>query len=308
MRIVNVKKQITVYLELLEPKIKSSTTTPNYYTIENWGQIYYALTELQSYGFIKNEIKQIFSLGIQFQTQTEKLNMDQAMHKGFDSRLKNAKLILSKSIELISEFFSNDAEDQVNIKLPNDITLSELSEIIKDIDYIFNKCRVLSGLNNKESVIIRKVDTGSIWLIIGISTVAVITAIGGLTKMALEICQKVLDVRKGIHQIRVLKSGANVIEAMEKEVLAKIKVESRIAAETFLKNIKTTETNDEANENITSLAIGIEKMINLYFKGVEIYASLEEPKDVASAFPNQNEIANLTNEILKLPIHQDNQD
>jgi len=40
-------------------------------------------------------------------------------------------------------------------------------------------------------------------------------------------------------------------------------------------------------EEIASCAKGIEKLVHLFFKGVEIYPSLEAPKTAKDAFPAQ---------------------
>lgn len=309
MRMINIKKQISEFLRLLNPIVKDNNTVPNnqgYYTINNWGQVYNVLTKLKNFNFVKAEVERIFSSGIQFQTLTPTLNLDQSQYKLFISNLRKVQSILSKSTELISEFFPNDVEDQLNIKLPSNISLLDFKKIIDDLDYIFNKCQIVSELNNKEPVDIRKVDSGSIWLILGISSTATVV-IGGLIKISVGICKHVLDIQQGIQKIRVLKSGASVIEKMEEEIDELIKERSRAETETFIKNNIAIENDNEKNEKINSLMIAMEKLIKLHFKGVEIYASLEAKKDVASLFPDQEEILKLANEILKLPAHNDMQ-
>jgi hypothetical protein len=268
-----------------------------YYIIKNWDQVLAALDRLREFNFVKNELEQLFNLGIHFQTPSQQLKADQSQYNQFKARFDKIKSTIKETIEIISEFFPDDIEDQLNIKLPENVSLSEFSKITDDLDYIFNKCEVISGLNDRKEVRTRKVDSGSIWLIIFISHAAV-SLIGKLCSIVFGICQQRIETQKGIQQVRVLKSGANVVEALEKELEEKIKEQYREGAERFIRdnNIKT----QNGSEEINSLSFGIEKLANLFFHGVEIYSSLEAPKDVKNSFPQQEEVPKLASEILIL--------
>lgn len=225
------------------------------------------------------------------------LRLDQSQVTIFSQHLNNINSALMTSINLIDEFFTDDIEDQLNIKLPEQLLLSGLSDIISDLGFIFNKCQVISEFNNKEAIKVQKVDSGSKWLLLGISVFAV-GMIGKLCTIAFGISQQVMELRKSIQQIRVLKSGANICEALEEELKERIKTLSDAESLKFIKEngIKTENGNEESN----SLAKAIERLVELHFKGVEIYASLEAPKEVASSFPSQEEALKLATEILKL--------
>jgi hypothetical protein len=81
----------------------------------------------------------------------------------------------------------------------------------------------------------------------------------------------------------VLKSGADLIENVERELSEKLKEDCAEKARIF------NDENDLSlnHEEVSSLAVGIEKLGSLFYKGVEIYASLEAPNTTASAFPTQ---------------------
>ena len=161
-------------------------------------------------------------------------------------------------------------------------------------------------MNDKTPVVIRKVDSGSIWIIIGISILA-ISIVGQIVTMALKVKRELIEQDKMKQQVRAYKAGAGFLEALEKEATEKIKGLCQADAKKIIKENKLDEKTEKTivNENANALAIGIEKLANLMIKGVEVYASIEAPKDVAESFPLQEERLKLAMEILKLPANTD---
>ena len=303
MRAVNFKMRLERLFEMLNfaPEEERAGNGRKFYIFDNWATTCYALLQLEKFAFIEDVIQQIFAQGVQFQAQTEQLKIDRDQYTRILPMLDKIEVIVAKAIILLDEFFPDDGEDQLNIKLPDNITLAEFSSITKDLDFIFNKCQVISSLNNKDDVIVRKVDSGSMWLILAYSAGA-LSIIGSLCKIAFDVSQKIQDYRKTEEHIRVLKSGADTVEAMTAELKEKIKSDSRSAAEEFIADNRLATTN---GEEIASVAAGIESLAELILKGVEIYASLSAPENVAKSFPAGKETLKLMKETLNLPTRTD---
>ena len=305
MRTVSLKVHLKQLYEVLNVNpMEVVERGQRYHVFENWADIHQALVQLTKFEFVAEEVQQIFELGIHFRMQSEQLVMDVAQYEVSRLKFEMVEAVVFKAIALLEEFFPDDDKDQLNVKLPDDITLGDFSNILEELDFIFNKCQIISSLNDKEEIAIRKVDSGSMWVILGFS-VAAISIIGKFCKLAFGIREKMLEHQALKQQIRVYEVGANVIEVLGEQFTKEIKDISRSDAEKFIKENKLGTENDK--EEINSAAIGLDKLAKLFYRGVEIYAPLSAPKEVAEAFPMQEEVLKLAKEILNLPAHTDNE-
>jgi hypothetical protein len=290
MRIEHFKKRLEILKNEVEIKDTiSKSGNVDYHTISNWNTVYASLCELNSYSFLTPMVQEIFKLGIQYESYTSTIRIDANAFNQFNARYKPLISVLNSVNEMLDEFFGADSIDQINVKLPDNIDLTALSEMIKDIDFIFNKAQAVRKFNDNKDVTIKRIDSGSIWLILSISAGAV-TLIGKLVKMALNIKEQQVENEIAVQRLRVAKSGANIIEQIEKELKEKLIEDCHTQAENFAQD-----NNCELNyEEQSSLSKATERLASLLFKGIEIYASLEAPKEVALEFPKQEVVERLT--------------
>ena len=276
---------------------EQAANNTKYYTIHNWGELYTTLSQLVEYSFVQDEIKDVFSLGAHFDSPTSPLRIEMKQYNSFNAKLNAIRARLTLSIELLENFTEEDIEEQLNVKLPDKLTLPEMSSIVSDIDFVFSKCHFFVELNDKDAVSVRRVDSGSIWFILGVSS-AFIALFGQIVRIAFYIREKWIEHEIAKQNVRVYTSIANSIEAMEKEFTENIKLITRKRAEEFVKE----NAPDSRPDKITSLVFGIDKLSDLFFRGVEIHPSIAAPKEVAKSFPSQDEFLKLAAEKEKLKL------
>ena len=119
------------------------------------------------------------------------------------------------------------------------------------------------------------------------------------------ICTFDQDIMK--QKLRVLRSGANVIESVEKEVTDNVRKLYHEQASNFIRDNGLDSEWEEkiTNENIAHLSKGIEKLSQLMFKGVEIYARLSASPETIKLFPQKEEVKKLPLEVPKLTANID---
>ena len=259
------------------------TQNVEYYTIHDWEMICNTLHKLSNFEFLHSLIDDIFQLGIHFRSPTPKLVITVDAYQRFKAKYDNLRNILEVISSMSTSFFQRDEENQINIKLPDNISLSDMSEQIKELDFIFGKLQALRKINENNDFVLKRVDTGSIWLILAVAVPTAVATIGAIVKIAMDVKRRLLDDAIIKEKLRVLKSGANAIENIEKELSAELKKDCNVKAA-----VLNEDNNLELNpEELSTLSMGIERLANLLFAGVKFYASLEASDAVANAFPHQ---------------------
>ena len=249
------------------------------------------LHSLCEYEFIKPHVHDIFSLGTHFQSPTEDLVLEKSAFTQFVYVYNRLILALSSMSDMSEHFFQKDEENQLNIKLPDEISLEEMAALIKDIDLVFNKMKTLRKLNENNDYTLKRVDAGSVWLIIGVSVA--LPGIGMLVKLGMDVKRRMLEDDMMKQKLRALKSGAAVIEEMEGTI--------KTACVEMAKQLSEEQVWGFEPEYLSDLAKTIEIIGNMHYKRVEFYASLEAPDSVAGAFPKQEFVPKLKLPKLQLP-------
>jgi len=306
MRIIDAKKHLTELLSLLKPSVTEkkeaiSGISRIYYTIENWAQIQDTLLELKQYGFIADNVQVILGADISFLARTQKLVLDDTAYKRFNVSLLNVKERIIVFIDVVSEFFKEDEAEQINVKLPEGILLSDFEKVIENLDFILNHCQIVYEANDKQAVTINKVDSGSIWLTLDVSPSAVML-IGGMATAAYIAFKKYINLSKSWQDLRIHKVLARNIESSESalEIVRKECVEE--VTKDFIEANSIMLGNDESerNEKSNNLYIALDKFSKLYQKDVEVYASLKASRETIALFPEYEESLKLMAKTLKL--------
>ena len=282
MRMNSLKKDIISTVELLNFDTEETMSNgTKFVTIKNWATVCTALHKLGNYGFLAEYVQKIFNRGMHYEVPEKSLNLSQSEFLAFK---KDCDLVIFSAhlcINIIDEFFQEDAENQLNIKLPDNLTLEQLDAIVGDLNFVLNKCSAIRTANDNNDVKIDKVDSGSIWLIIGVTSAA-LTLVGKIVHYCLATRRELLNQDMMKQQLRVYKTGADMIQSLEEEMERKLKEQYQNDA----KKIISEHGLSNNNEDVVSLKAGMEKLTDMIYKGVEIYASIEAPELSQSAFPS----------------------
>lgn len=307
MRIVDVKHNLKELYKQLEPLVTEKTSTSSgsnrtYHTIQNWSQIHNALVELKKYEFIKDKVELILKTEVAFQASKE-LTLERNFYARFIERLLEVKDILLTSIEIISEFFQDDDANQINVKLPEDLSLQGFIEVMEELHYITSTCQVIKDANDKQDTVIRRVDSGSIWLILSANPQA-IAVIGSLAIVAYGAFKMYVGLRKSLLDLQVHQSLVHNIKATGEDL-------EKVRRDWIHNAIKDSIENgefllgDNEHEKRDQLAKAADKLARLYLKGIEVHASLKAPKEAASSFPVYDEPLKLAAKTLELAAKDD---
>lgn len=282
-----------------EDRIETKKTNQEYY-IQNWDEYKTALESLRQIPMFKISVDEIYNTIPVFVRENAKPEIDYSTCNLFINKNKNIVYKMNTLIELYESMDLKDNKKGIDVKIPSCNELKDYIWYLKEIDFIFTQCPYL--LCSDEQIQFSNVDVGSNWLsfVIEISVGSTV-AYGILNNMA-KLLEKAIILKSNYLSVRQQEEALKI--AQKKTELA----DREIEIFNTLKKHYMSEAVSQLEEEINPLKDGeergkveksLEKLTVLLDKGVEIYASLDTPKDVQVLFPEIGETKRLPDDILK---------
>lgn len=269
---------------------------------ENWGNllfeekrapgniVYHRLTNLEE---IKNTLSMLdpiesFGENIAAIRKTS-VGFQQTDDATFDTRAKNALIAeyqrLNNKVITVTELFESfnykPNSNGFDVKLPPEISLSDLSKCTKDLNIVFSTCPLLSS--QEGTINFSAVDVGSVWLsfvIGGVAVTGILTMIAALVDKALIIRSHYLTTKEQSEKIRSLQLGNDALEEATKI--------NKAIGDCLLEKVSSdlaSENNINDPEDMERLKNSIDLLANWMCKGMEIYASVQTEPETKAVFP-----------------------
>lgn len=189
-------------------------------------------------------------------------------------------------------------ESGIDVKIPKCSSLKEYMGYLKEIDFIFAQCPYL--LHEKEEIKFNNVDVGSQWLVFAVAGATtsfyILNNLAKLIQKAISISSNILVYKQQEEALREMQLKNEVMEETV-DVFKKFKQalldKSISELEADIGELQDGEEQDKVKKTL-------ENMVILMDKGVEIYSSIETPKEIKVLFPMDKDTAILPDNITKL--------
>lgn len=217
-------------------------------------------------------------------TIMKKVRMTPQEKAEFTALMRQIHDKLSVMLEMCDVLELEQNSSGFDIKLPPNITLSDLSQCTKDLNNVFTQCPLLH--NKEEEIKLRGVDIGSMWLtfmIVGACAATTSYIVNNIAAMV----DKIIAIRNHIsvceqHEelTRQVKLENEMLQSVVEANKTIIKALTRNAAEELAaeNNITSTEDIERINGSLKILKEWMDK-------GMEVYAAVDAPKEVKAVFP-----------------------
>lgn len=288
------KSLIEVFSEV---KIKATSSE---YHIEKWNEYKTALQSLRQVPMFKNTADEIYETIPAFIREKPVPAFGAATKDKFDEKNNNLVYKMQTIIDLYESMNLKDTKKGIDIKIPTCEELKDYIWYLKEINFIFTQCPYL--LSEKEQIHFASLDVGSSWISFAIDIAAGTTVTYYILNNLAIILDKVMVLKSHYINIKQQEETLKIIE--KKSELA----DSETEIFSSLKKYYMNEVVSQLEEEIEPLKDGeergkveksLEKLTTLLDKGVEIYASLDTPKDVQVLFPELGETEKLPENVLK---------
>lgn len=297
MKLYNVYRLCKKYIESLSLAEFKQSKESMTYVVDNWleqNSIFNTLEKipvLHDYAYdciteIPQTVRHMNEFNINSQTYNE--------------YRRKTNILRSKMNDIIELYESLNLENEgngIDIKIPPCDNLKEYISYLKDIEFVFSQCPFLQC--EGEILKFGSVDVGSSWikltLAATVSTCMILTNAAALVDKALVLRAHYIAVQQ---QEELLKSMQIKNELAEEQVdfFKQLKTAGMSAVIQQLENdifkLGNPEDRDRAERTL-------EKIILLFDKGCEFYATLDSPDDVQSLFPEIQGNLELPNSLMK---------
>lgn len=173
----------------------------------------------------------------------------------------------------------------LDIKIPETDNITELKMYISELEFIFTKCPFFQS--NEASLKLRNVDNGSIWLIIGVTCVAVAAGSVLLNNIAafIDKCYVIkshkLTCKRQEQEIEKLSCD----QKEKEEILKSIRLLYKISVNNTIKDLEsTTGYNIQDGDERGRVEQSFDKLEKLLDKGMQIYSSIDSPQEIKAIF------------------------
>jgi len=252
-----------------------------YYVLKNIVDIKKCLEKLDRIKAFSVYIEAIRKTSIAFEQSKGTAYFDGSAKNSLNSaynRLRDKILTIAEVSESIEYEHNNNGFD---VKLPPNMSLSDLSKCAKDLDQIFSTCPLLKKHNSIISF--SSVDVGSVWLtflVTGSSVALILSMVAALIDKAIIIRSHQLTAKEAEEKVRSLALGNEMLETTKR-------IYNEMGAALLEKECKTlAEKNDISDpEDFERLKHSTKLLAEWMGKGMEIYASIQATPETKATFP-----------------------
>ena len=271
-------KEAWIDLSFDEAKAAGNVT---YYRLKNADEVREILAALSDIESLKETIAAVRNRSLGFLQHTGSITVEYNVKPALVGDYQRLYTKVSTITDLFESLDYRQDSEGFDIKLPPDISLSDLSKCTKDLDTIFSQCPLFT--NQDSDIRFTSVDVGSVWLtflVVGGAAVVTLRLIAELVDRALVIRSHYLTTQEQEEKIRTLQLGNDALEnamAINKQItkglLAKVSTEL------------AEEHNISDPEDLGRLRNSIQLMTDWMDKGMEVYASIQAPEETKAVFP-----------------------
>lgn len=267
--------------------------------LDKWQEKSKILNELANVKPIREKVKKLYECIPAVYRDSDKFDVQDSIIKSFNKSKLELLACMETIINLYEATINRNEQDEkygIDIMLPKFQDLGEFSDCLKDLNFVVTQCPYF--LKKDEEIKFKTIDIGSIWI-----TLAVIGASSAI----------LFNFGKIVDQAAKIKSHMSTVK-MQEEILRSMETKNEISEEVFdvfkkTKDVLLQQSLDTIKNELGDLKDGeesekvkrsLEKLGYWMDKGMQIYSSIDAPKEVRDIFPEQQELSFLSDGLQKL--------
>lgn len=284
----------------LESGKKATLTNPGsnstYYIIENWKILSSIIKIFCSVECLKKDAINLYHIMPTPELDSDKPMLSQGSYLQFKEKFGILETKVYTIIDLYESMNLGEAKVGLEVKIPQTESFSKYIDILRDLNFIFEQCPYCRIKD--ERLEFSGTDVGSMWLMFALiseGTYRILNNIGKLVDKAMAIKSHFLTLKMQEEEYEAMKARGEITA----EVLEAFQQMKKITYKKYVHELsEEIEATSDAEEE-SKVEKSLEKLANLIDKGVEIYTSIEIPKEVKAVFPVSDQQNALPDEVLK---------
>lgn len=262
-----------------------------------WDKFIKDLEVLSKVEALKEAIINIYKCVPSFLSDSKEITISSSSYSNF----KRAKKSLEDKIDTIISLYESlgfvNNNNGFDVKLPEIHSISELNLYLKELDFFINQCPYLKS--EKEEIKFRCLDVGSTWVsffVVASGTTIILKNLATIIDTAIKVKSHIKNVDQQCEQLRSMQVKNEVIE----EVVKAYNEANKVILTDCVNDLenKLGELKDGEERGKTEKCL--EKFSWLIDKGLQIYTSIDAPKEVKDLFPMNESFVKLDESVPKL--------
>lgn len=283
--------------------MKVDTKTANgstVYSISSWQEKSHILNELGQIPFLHDNAKKLYQSIPIIYCDSNNFEISKGMYQNYMSA-RNDLLVAMKTVINLYEQLNPNSTDKTDlgfdVKLPQFNSVGEFAKCLEDLDFIINQCPYLRQEDSE--IKYGSVDVGSTWLtflIVGATATTILTNFGKIADMAIKVKSHFVTLKmqeEYLHSLKIKNEVLSDVYDTFQQLSNKIKEDAVSELETELHPLSDGEERGKVGKSLEKLSYWMDK-------GMQIYSSIDAPKDIKNIFPEQAEMNFLSDDIMKL--------
>lgn len=253
-------------------------------SFKNLSQLRTVVIEISKTGMFKQQTEVLYDSWI-FNSPNEEITLTPEAALPIKTAFFELTFGVKALTEAINEILTDSVPESIYVKLPETSDLKELSKYIND----FDKALSQSVINDETqgTVVLKNVQSGSVWLEIFLGTSAAVTLVGRLFWAAAVIAKKEQEAKMVEQQVRGLQiKNESLVEILEAQ-----KAATKLMIQTEAERVFKEGFSNNDPEQVTRLGHAIVTFAELIQKGAELQPSLNASENVKNLFPKSGEMA-----------------
>lgn len=283
------------------------------YRISNWKEYMNILLQLQRIDLYRERAGKIIDAIPEYYVTKDFFRLDAADWRRVEEANRDLKNVVKIVIELYESMgFAVDEKIGIDIKMPPCKDITEYAGYINDLNYVFTKCPFLQ--TDQEKWIFDSVDVGSAWITLLIEGGAILTGGSILLNNLAAFIDKCIAIKS--HYISTQEQKLELKKTMHdqarREIIEEyIDSDYRKCVDAAIKEMEEISNyhveNIDGDEN-GRIEEAFKRMGDLIDKGLQIYSTIDSPKETKLLFEPLEMHYESIEEKLKLLMQKDNKE
>lgn len=276
-------------------------------TVLGWQKAVQSYEVVSEIDFLKEEVKVLLAAIPTYAQNNDDPNVSIATYNAVRSWNYQLLTKMQVIIDMYESQETGEIQAGIDIKVPKCDSFKEYIQYLKDLDFVFSQCPLIS--QSSEEIVFNTVDVAPMWLSFFIkaekgknyilSTLAKMTEVAMKVKANWVVVKQQEDILKRLQQSNEI--GEEVIEAYKK-----VKNAMLDDSVTDLENACDSKIDNPEDRDRAARAIEI--FAQLIEKGAEIYCSIDTPEEIKVQFPFTENAPIIPEGLLQLVEKKENTD
>lgn len=275
--------------------VNGKQTAPNKdeYEVDKWADIRKGIDDLYGIESLRVYLDNVYHFVPTPYKYLDFIVFDRSNLAIFKNNIERLNIVINTIITLYESLGYEESENNLEIRLPEGLGLNEMSKLTDDLNFVFQQSPFIEREQGNGKIL--KTDVGSIWLVL-IGSSVFLTSVGYMVSTVTKARADFIALRQSEAMLGEMKVKEEILEDIKKG----FKEQKNIIMEKYISELSEKTGKELVNGEDKGKAVAcLERLDKWIDRGMQIYASIDTPREIQILFPDQPELKLLNKNEMK---------